>query len=64
MSKIEQLIKDYSKTFASILPFNFYYNNFLRLDLSINNLELAKIKELNTDNLSNYINKKLKSFFL
>lgn len=58
MSKLEQVLADYSK-FARILPFDFNENNVYKLDLSVNNVELTSVKEVDTNFLSNYINKKL-----
>lgn len=62
MHKLEQVLTNYSQSFASILPFDFNENNIYKLDLSVNNTELTSVKELDTDFLFNYINKKLKKY--
>jgi len=60
MNKLEQILIKHQSEFAKVVDISFRKEDIYELNLSIDNEELRVIENLNTENLTNYIDCKLK----
>lgn len=57
---IEKILLQHRNKFSNILPFNFKNDKFFEFDFSVNNKELYNINLTNVEQLSNYVQQKIK----